>query len=213
MTLRVWVAVFALANVVLFAYGLWVERGAAAGQTARPAELERERIKLVPPKEAIEQGIGQKPRACVEWGGFSAADVARAERAVAPLKETASIETRRADTGTSSYWVYLAPQPSRRAADRVADELRRSGQTDFYVVQDDSRFANAISLGLFSTEAAANNRRAQVAKLGLGDINIQVRDGTAVRYFVRMREVPSTVSRRLDALRADFPATAVRDCP
>lgn len=213
MTLRAWLMALVLANIVLFAYGWTTRAGPTQANPARAAELEPDRIRLVPQKEAVEQGVGRKPRSCLEWGGFAAADAARAEKAVVALRESFAVEVRRTEGATSSWWVHVPPQANRRAADRVAEELRRAGETEYYVVFDDPKFANAISLGLFTTEGGALARRAQIEKLGIADVAVQARDGASTRVVLRMRGVSASALRRLEALRADFPATELKDCP
>lgn len=212
MSLRAWLMALVLANVVLFAVGWFSHATPAQAVVPRAPELEPQRIRLVPQKEAIEQGVGRKPRSCIDWGGFATADAARAEKAVAALREGLGVEVRRTEGGTSSWWVHVPPQANRRAADRIAEDLKRAGETEYYVVLDDPKFANAISLGLFTTEAGALARRAQIQKLGLAEVAVQARDAATTRVVLRLRDVSTGAFKRLETLRAEFPATELKDC-
>lgn len=211
MTLRAWIIALAIANIALAAFGWYSDHGGRVSGAAM-GELQPERIRLLAPKDAIAQGVGQPPRPCIEWGDFSVADAARAERMLEPALAGVAVESRRAEGSPASFWVYIPPQPSRRDAERVIEELKGMGVTDYYLVQDDARFLNGISLGLFSSESAANTRRAQLVKLGMTDVLIQARDGPAARTYLRMREVPTSLGRRLVAFLAEFPGTELQDC-
>jgi hypothetical protein len=212
MTLRAWLIALILANLALVGYGWYSHQSVRAARPPVASELDPQRIKLIPPRDAIDQGVGQRPRACVEWGPFTVADAARAERALEAAKSGIPVESRRAEGSASSFWVYIPPQPSRRAAERLVEDLKGLGVTEYYLVQDDARFNNGISLGLFSTEAAANVRRSQLAKLGVGDVMIQAREGAGARTYLRMRDVPGTLTRRVGALKGDFPAAELQGC-
>jgi len=69
------------------------------------------------------------------------------------LAHTQRLEERRIESG---YWVFIPPQRSRAEAERRAQELKRLGIRDYYIVQEGER-ANAVSLGLFSQARNAEN--------------------------------------------------------
>ena len=65
----------------------------------------------------------------------------------------------------SGFWVYLPPFPSRSDAKQVEDELRDKNVRDLFIVTG-SEQRNAISLGLFSTPERADQRAAEIGRLG-----------------------------------------------
>lgn len=93
---------------------------------------------------------------------------------MALVKSTApSLQARQTQTDPpSNWWVHIPPAASRQAAEVRANELRRAGITDLFIVRDPGPTQHAISLGIFRTEASARqhlndvrNRRASDAKI------------------------------------------------
>ena len=212
----------AVLNVLLLAIGL-MGRSNHSGTGAPSPELNPDRIKVIAPGEATERlrrsdprgdgssGAGSPniARACIEWGFFTTTEALRVEQMLAAASQR-SIERR--GNGPPMWWVLIAPQINRRAADAVGEFLQRNGITDFYIVTDEPKFANAVSLGLFSTASAANTRRTQLTRLGLRDVLVQEREPNAGLMMLRLRDVSADTLARVTALRSDFPAAAVRDC-
>lgn len=88
----------------------------------------------------------------------------------------------------SGFWVYLPPFPDRDAAEEVEDELRARNVQDLFIVTG-SEQQNAISLGLFSTPERADQRAAEIGRLGLAPrIAERFRDSTV--YWVDFVEQP-----------------------
>ena len=63
------------------------------------------------------------------------------------------------------FWIYLAPQQSRQTALAVLDELKGKGISDYRLISH-GNLRNAISLGLFSSQAAVNNRLGELQQKG-----------------------------------------------
>ncbi len=63
------------------------------------------------------------------------------------------------------FWIYLAPQQSRQTALAMLDELKGKGISDYRLIGHGS-LRNAISLGLFSSQAAINKRLGELQQKG-----------------------------------------------
>ena len=113
-----------------------------------PSEFEPDKIRLISAEQSALLSKAARPRACVDWGTFTIAELPRAEK---QLDASGVRYAERRVEGTSSWWIVVPPLASRVAADQRVDELKRAGVTELYVVQDDPKFANAISLGLYAT--------------------------------------------------------------
>ncbi|MFM9883432.1 MAG: SPOR domain-containing protein [Burkholderiales bacterium] len=163
----------------------------------------------VPSREEIAKASAI--RACTEWGGFRGVDVARATKLIEDGNLTARPIEERIEGGTG-YWVYIPPLPSRRHAELRIAELKPARIDDYYVMLEDGRFANAISLGVFSTEAGAQSRREALARLGVNDAIVGRRESIDARVFLRVRDVPEQSVPRLLALRGEFAGTEIKDC-
>ena len=201
-----------VANLLVLALGLWGGSGSRGANGLKAPELEPNRINIVPPNDAR---IALKPtdRACVEWGAFDAAAAGRAELAIAELSGTSGRAIDRRSDGAMTWWVFVAPQANRRAAEAVVEFLRRSGVNDYAIVSEEPRFVNAVSLGVFTVEQAAVARREQLVKLGLRDVNIQEREIPGARVWLRLREMSAAQMERLSAIGTAFTEATIRDCP
>lgn len=65
-----------------------------------------------------------------------------------------------------AYWVYLAPMESYGDALKMVKELRKKGINDLFIMGKGEK-QNAISLGLFSNKATADQRNEEVMALGM----------------------------------------------
>jgi hypothetical protein len=95
--------------------------------------------------------------ACLEWVDLNVADADQVERLAAEKFSVFKL-TRRVVPGSSTYWVFIAPSTNKAAADKKTTELKKLGVPEFFVVTDAGPNQYAISLGIFSSEEAANER-------------------------------------------------------
>ncbi|QDF95868.1 hypothetical protein CJ010_04565 [Azoarcus sp. DD4] len=115
---------------------------------------------------------------CVAWSGLGTDE---ANRLVARL-QAAAINARQISIDTpNSWWVRVPPQGGREQAERKVKELKALGVSDFFIVQDAGPNQFAISLGLFKTEAAANQQLAQLRNKGVRSAGVAPRMSTQYR--------------------------------
>jgi hypothetical protein len=147
--------------------------------------------------------------ACVEFSGIAAADAPRARDAFAALKLGERLQERPVEEVTR-YWVFVPPARERRIAEASMAQLRRQGVNDVSIRPD-----NSISLGVFSTEDAAQRFLASIAAKG-------VKDATEGPFVKELRELTMLVREpdtetvaRLTILQRDFPSAQLRavTCP
>jgi hypothetical protein len=150
--------------------------------------------------------------ACLELGAFNPVDAPRVQQALDPLALGSRLSQRRADE-VASYWVYIPPLRSRQSANLKAAELKKLGIDDFFVVQEDSKFRLAVSLGVFKTEEAANARLAQLRKKGVRTARVAPKETSVQKVYFAIREVPDALVAKLNDLRQGFPGTELKDCP
>lgn len=125
------------------------------GESAKP-RLKKE---IPAPQKSVEA-------ACFTFGPF--AEPRMADRAVKAASALGVKVDRRQESQRSpkGYWVYLAPSKSYQAAKRKVAELQKKGLKDLFIMGKGSQ-KNAISLGLFKSKEAADDRFTQVKRLGL----------------------------------------------
>ena len=124
----------------------------------------------------------------------------------------ASVEVKPVD-GTTSYWVHIPPQANKAAADKKATELRALGVKDFYIMQDEGSSRNAISLGLFRNEAAANELLQSLNKRGVISARIEVRATPPLHTQALVKGPSQLLDQRLPGLVAKMPGAATAECP
>jgi hypothetical protein len=206
-----------LANVAFFAYS-WVGGGAEANVDAQIVgqQLNPAKIRLLAPEQV--GALTRKPEAakiaasCIEWGALLGADVARAAQALEPLGLGAKLAQRKQEE-VAAFWVYIPPLASRQAATQKAGELKRFGVDDYFVVPDDPKWRNAISLGVFKTEEAARARLEALRAKGVKSATSGAREMQLSKTYFQVRDANATLTAKLNELKQGFAGTEVHDCP
>ena len=200
------------ANVAFLAWRYYDEHFPSRGADPFAQQLHPERVKLVTP-EALARMTGVRRQAsCVELGPIAAGDAARAEEAVSGIAAGLKVAQRRVDE-PGRWWVYLPPLATRQAAAQRTAELRKQGIEDSSVINDDPQWRNAISLGVFRSEDAANKRAEELRKRGVRGIEVAPREGAATRVYMQLRDAPDLVRSKLGDLKDGFPGAEIRECP
>jgi hypothetical protein len=217
-----------LANLVFYAYAQ-VARGSGAG--VAQLEVSPEKIKVLgaaaksaadPPRAPAEKGAKAKAgdvaavaaAACIEWGVFAGPDVARADSALARL-ELPQDRVERTVTDAGGYWVYIPPLKSKSETDRKVGELKALGVGDFFIVQDSGQWRNAISLGIFRTDEAAQAYLVKLRERGVRSAVAERRENFLRHIAFLVREPDESMVARLAALHQEFPGTELKAtrCP
>lgn len=194
------------ANVAVFAYIYSSERSPGADAQIALLQISPEKLKLLklPPAARREKpaAAAPSPIVCLEWGSFGADELGRAEAALATFELGDKLSQR--DGGDVSYWVHIPPLKSKADVDKKTGELKALGVRDFYVIQDNSQWRFAISLGVFKTEDAANNYLAQLKQKGVRSALVGARDSAKAKTFV-IRDPGDAVAAKIAELKTDFP--------
>jgi hypothetical protein len=217
-------------NAVLFAYGKGY-LGHFSGNEHEPQrlaqQLNAEKLTIISAEKANDASAAvaaaasaaaaAKPApevlACLEIASFVLADARRFETLLAPLK-LGDRQSRHNLPGTevAGYVVYMPPQGSKDGADRKAAELRALGVHNYFIMSDNTPLRWGISLGVFKTEAAAQNQLAALTKQGVRTAKIAPRMSGSKQLAFQFRDVDPDLKIRLDQLRSSFPASETRSC-
>ena len=174
-------------NLVFFAYMQWGEllTGEHNNLPQQPA-LNAEKLKLLaaPPPEVrapaplptvaplpssvpvVLQVQAASDTACLEWGEFSGGDLKRANSALAKLNLGDQLSQRQVEY-VSGYWVYIPPPKTRAEINKKISLLKARGVADYFIVQEPGKWHNAISLGVFKTNEAAQKFVDKLAAKGI----------------------------------------------
>lgn len=174
-------------------------------------QIEPEQLKLLSPAELLARSSAGRRGICAEWGSFTAAEAARAERALAPLALGTRLAQRRSEE-TAHWWVFLPPQGGRQGAQRKIDELKALGVEEYFVMQEEGRLRWAISLGVFRTEESARARLERLKAKNVRGAQLGERDTQVMKVWLQVRDANEALLARLKALAQEFPATELREC-
>lgn len=86
------------------------------------------------------------------------------------------------EQGRQLFWVYLAPQGSRESAEAAMKDLTQKGVKDMRLIREGD-LSNAISLGLFSSQASVNRRLNEIKAKGYQSVVIPYSGGNKIHWF------------------------------
>jgi len=215
-----------LANLMFFAY-VQVMRESVDADRIPELQIVPEKIRQLKAPEAAParpKGTGKAipatppktaaaaPAACLEWGVFAGPAVAKAESALARLELPAG-QVDRAVTDAGGYWVYMPPLKAKTDIDRKVGELKALGVTEFFVVQDAGQWKNAISLGIFRTDEAAQGYLAKLKERGVRSAIAARRENFLKQVTFYVREPNPAMVAKLTELQKDFFGTEMKAGP
>jgi hypothetical protein len=194
------------ANVVLLGV-VWLR----PPQTSPDADLLNQQIK--PEKVRI---IAARPlvaptikTACLEWGPFGTGEVKPAQSALEALQSDIAITQREVQT-VAGFWVYIPPLDTRSEVDHKIAELRKLGVEEYYAVESQGPMRNAISLGIFKTEEAANAYLERLRDKGVRSARAGSREHRVTQTVLVVHEPDVALTAKLAELRLQFPGTELK---
>ncbi|WP_026355098.1 SPOR domain-containing protein [Massilia niastensis] len=187
------------------------QAASAPAQAAAPAAPEPARAPTPAPVPPV--AIAPTLVACVQTGPLAPGDLRRFESRLARLE----LGSRQARINVpfqevSSHMVYLPPGGGKEGADRRAAELKESGIENFYIMQNESPLKWAISLGVFKTEAAAQNLAATLGRQGVRGVRVLPRGPQGNRGAYQFRGIDPQQRTRIAGIADGFAGAQLRDC-
>ncbi len=190
------------------------------GESYRPEPLRPEKIRVLsagasPQAPAPILAAAAPPpapapaAACLEWGPFSAGELPAATEAIGKLQLGERLQLRQLEDD-SGYWVYIPPLKSRQEAEKKVAELKNLGVTDYFLVQDNGRWKNAVSLGVFRTEEAARVQLAALQEKGVRSAQSGKREHLVKLSLFSVREPDEALSEKLVELKQEFPGSELK---
>ncbi len=169
----------------------------------------------VAPAQHMSAELAQVPQAaaCLYWGEFSGSALALANERLAPLGLGARLQSRTIEHA-SGFWVYIPPLKNAAEVQRKISQLKKLGVNDHFVVQEPGEWMNAISLGVFRTQQAAENHLESLRKQGVRTAKVGERK-TRLRFtqFV-ISGADAALETKVRAFMADLPDSELKmsDC-
>lgn len=188
--------------------------GAAVAPDGAPSESPEEGAAQTAASVPAAPPAAKKPPVCLEWGPFAGNELARAGRALGALNLNDRV-SRKPILEAGGYWVYIPPLGSRQAALSKIAELKRLGVSDYLLIQGGGQWQNAISLGVLSTEAAAQTLLAQLRRKGVTSAQAGPRTVESKRAGFLIRDADDALTAKLVELKQSFPGSELQAvaCP
>lgn len=219
--------IFAILLVINILFFTVMQLGGSHGrETVRGHEpVQAEKIRLLPePQKAPELALAMsgvpgkpaeaaaaeaKPAVCLEWGAFSGSELKRAALALEKLQLGDKLARYQAGK-SDGYWVYIAPRKTLQEAQKKADELKKLGVQESFIIRESSKWQNAISLGIFSTEEAAAKFLDQLREKGVKTAVSGPRSQEAEAAVFQVRDTGDSTTAALTRLKLDFPGSELK---
>jgi hypothetical protein len=184
---------------------------AEAGTPAAPATESKVADTKDPVKTAETRPAA--PGVCYEWSSFNTARVNEAVN----LAQQLNIKTQVGQTvyGPENirYWIYKPPMATAEAAQTKADELRKLGVEDFFIVQDDPKWRNAISFGVFRDEKLADKLMEDLKAKGVRLLIKSTRNGGQGQAAIKLQHVNAQQFSSLQKSQSQFPDAVLKEIP
>jgi hypothetical protein len=209
-----------LANIAFFGY-MQLMAGRNGEVPLAHRQFYSEKIKLLNPNEVLTVPVlkpavklenapaAAKPPACLEWGAFTGPELARAQDALDKLQLGDRLSQRNSEE-TVGYWVYIPPLKTKKDAENKIGELKALGIGEYFLMQDNSPWRNAISLGVFKSEELARNYLAKLQAKGVKSAVIGERNHQIKRTLFQIRDAGEALANKLDELQRDFPGSDLK---
>jgi len=198
-------------NLAVAGYGWYTSTQSNPDAQLLHQQLNAQQIRIIAPRPMVTQ----RPKAaCLEWGTFGGVELKAAQAALDALNLGARVTHREVPT-QANYWVYLPPLKNKDEVDRKLGELQSLGLEDYAAVGGEGAMRNAISLGVFRTEEAANNYLEAVRQKGVRSARVGRRESRLVETTFLIQEPDVPLTAKLAELRQRFPGTELKalDCP
>ena len=166
---------------------------AASGVSAMPASA----------VQAASAPVEAKSLSCYEWGEFSGAALDQVSVGLKKLQLGDKLSQREIDHNVG-FWVYIPPVKDKAAVSQKIEQLKSRGITDYFVVQDQGEWFNAISLGVFKSREAAQNFLTGLRAKNVHSAKLGERASKNRAIVFAIRDLDQKASAALLALQKDF---------
>ena len=222
-----------LGNAIFFAMMMWKELPAPNNQTAQeqpalngekirvlgapqsaPAAALPASVPVTTPTAATPAPLVVEPNApaCLEWGEFTGAELTRATAALSALQLGDKLSQRQIEHNIS-YWAYIPPLKNKAAVNQKIAQLKTRGIEEYFVVQDEGPWLNAISLGIFRTQEAAQKFLDELRTKDVRTAQVGARTSNIKATLFVLNGLDATTVASLTAIQKDFTGSELKNAP
>lgn len=173
-------------------------------------EISPEKIRIVtdrPPPAKVEPKPGIE---CRLVKGLAAADLTAVENLL-KNSEGVTLNVKTAPA-TSAHWVLIPALANRVFADKKLAELKQLGVEDAKIINDETSGPLVVSLGVFSTDKAAQDYLLALNKKGVRSAKTEARERPAAPTGLEVRAIAAFLQQLPETLAA-YPGASVGECP
>lgn len=198
-------------NVLFFAVTHWTGSGAS---TSKPdTELQPlDPHKMRPLTAAAFENAAALEWTCLEWGEWKADGLQPVRAKLAELELDKQVQSHSLERA-SGFWVFIPPLSDAAAAVARAEALKAAGVKDAFVVREAGKFQNAVSLGAFSSQAAAQQAQADLRRKKITDAEVGERISKSGQVSLRLNDLAPSVVEKISAMLPLFPNTTLTIVP
>jgi hypothetical protein len=202
-------ATWALLVINLAVAGFFIGRGhwlQAASEQNAPMNVDRLSLRS---QSAPVQKVTPPPRVaatealCVEWRGLTAEEFTRAREQLKAMVGERVMSFTEVPLNTR-HWVIFPPLPSSESAAAKLRELAAAGVQDAFVVKDGA-LRNAISLGLYANDEAAQRRVREVEGKGVLGTRVELLPRQGTEFYFMIRSEDPDALKSLSGIRQAYP--------
>lgn len=168
-----------------------------------PANLELALSITPPPVEKLFASI------CLEWGEFLDVELKQVESSLEPLNLGDKL-TKRQVEHMIGYWVYIPPLKDKAAINKKIAQLKERGVSEYFIVQEAGAWMNAISLGVFRTEEAAQHYLNKLHSNKIISAKVGKRNSKHKLSIIMLNEVDAEIGTKLTALQGQFSGSELK---
>lgn len=166
----------------------------------------------VAPNANLAQHATKPETLCFEWGEFSGADLARATTALSALQLGDKLSQHQIEYNIG-YWVYIPPAKDKAAIAKKIAQLKALGVKEHFVVQEAGQWLNAISLGVFKTQEAAQKFFDDLHAKGVRSAQIGERASKLKVTLFALNGLDAATGAGLAEIQKDFAESELKKMP
>lgn len=156
--------------------------------------------------------IASAPQAaCLRLTGISPELAAQARSKLKTLK----LDAKESGGSDSRVWVYIPPLESQEVARKKTQQLAELGIEDFFVINNGSKWQNAISLGVYSSREAGEKHLAALKAKGVKSAQLRDKDDTPKPLTFSFKALSPENREQLQKISAQLKGAALQEttCP
>lgn len=140
---------------------------------------------------------------CIEWRGLNQAEFTQLREQFKAMASERVMSFTAVPVNTR-HWVIFPPLPSAESAAAKLSELVAAGLTDAFVIKDNA-WRNAISLGLYANNEAAQRRVREVEDKGVLGTRIEIQPRQGTDYYFLIRSEDPEALKSLGGIKQSYP--------